>query len=74
LCINRVKCDKRVKCNKEGTQDAAVNSQEETLMTMTEQQIQSVIAAQNGDVKSFEQLYTIYYAKVYGFARMILKN
>jgi len=41
---------------------------------MTEQQIQYVIAAQNGDVKSFEQLYAVYYAKVYGFARMILKN
>ena len=43
-------------------------------MAMTEQQIGLVIAAKNGDVKSFEQLYTIYYDKVYGFARMILKN
>ena len=43
-------------------------------MAMNEQQIGLVVAAQNGDVKSFEQLYTIYYDKVYGFARMILKN
>lgn len=43
-------------------------------MAMTEQQIQHVIAAKNGDKKSFEQLYTTYYSKVYGFARMILKN
>ncbi|MCL2695182.1 MAG: RNA polymerase sigma factor [Clostridiales bacterium] len=43
-------------------------------MAMTEQQIQLVIAAQSGDTKSFEQLYTVYYKKVYGFARMILKN
>ena len=43
-------------------------------MAMTEQQVQLVVAAQNGDVKSFEQLYAVYYDKVYGFARMILKN
>ena len=43
-------------------------------MAMTEQQVQLVVSAQNGDVKSFEQLYAIYYDKVYGFARMILKN
>ena len=43
-------------------------------MAMTEQQIQLVLAAQNGDTKSFEQLYAIYYGKVYGFARMILRN
>ena len=43
-------------------------------MAMTEQQIQLVMAAQKGDVKSFEQLYAIYYEKVYGFARMILRN
>ena len=43
-------------------------------MTMTEQQIRLVIAAQNGDTKSFEQLYSAYYEKVYGFARMILRN
>ena len=41
---------------------------------MTEQQIQLVIAAQNGDMKSFEELFAVYYKKVYGFARMILKN
>ena len=43
-------------------------------MAMTEQQIQLVVAAQKGDMKSFEQLYAIYYQKVYGFARMILRN
>ena len=43
-------------------------------MAMTDQQVQLVIAVQNGDVKSFEQLYAVYYDKVYGFARMILKN
>ena len=43
-------------------------------MAMTEQQIQLVVAAQNGDVRCFEQLYAIYYEKVYGFARMILRN
>ena len=43
-------------------------------MAMMEHQIQLVVAAQNGDVKSFEQLYAIYHEKVYGFARMILKN
>jgi len=43
-------------------------------MAMTQQQIDLVIAAQSGDVKSFEQLYSMYYDKVYGFARMLLKN
>ena len=43
-------------------------------MAMTEKQIQFVLAAQKGDVKSFEELYVIYYEKVYAFARMILKN
>ena len=43
-------------------------------MTMTEQQIQLAIAARNGDIKSFEQLYAIYCEKVYSFARMILRN
>ena len=43
-------------------------------MAMTEQQVQLVIAAQSGDVKNFEQLYAVYYDKVYCFARMILKN
>ena len=43
-------------------------------MAMTEQQTQLVIAAKSGDVRSFEQLYSIYYEKVYGFVRMILKN
>ena len=43
-------------------------------MAMTEKQIQLVLAAQKGDVKSFEELYAIYYEKVYAFARMILKN
>ena len=43
-------------------------------MVMTELQTQLVIAAQKGDVKSFEYLYSTFYEKVYGFARMILKN
>ena len=43
-------------------------------MAMSQQHIQLVIAAQNGDVDSFQSLYTAYYSKVYGFARMILKN
>ncbi|MCL1835189.1 MAG: sigma-70 family RNA polymerase sigma factor [Oscillospiraceae bacterium] len=43
-------------------------------MAMTQQQIELVAAAQNGDMGSFEQLYAIYYNKVYGFSRMILKN
>ena len=41
---------------------------------MTEQQTQLVIAAQNGDIRSFEQLFAIYYEKVYALARMILRN
>lgn len=41
---------------------------------MTEQQVQLVIAAQKGDVKSFEGLFAIYHGKVYALARMITKN
>ena len=43
-------------------------------MAMTEQQVQLVIAAQNGDVKSFEELFSIYYEKVYALARTIIRN
>ena len=43
-------------------------------MTMTEQQVQLVVAAQGGDIASFEQLFSIYRDKVYGFARMLLRN
>ena len=43
-------------------------------MAMTERQISLVIGAQNGDVKSFEMLFSEFYEKVYGFSRMILKN
>ncbi|MCL2671793.1 MAG: sigma-70 family RNA polymerase sigma factor [Clostridiales bacterium] len=43
-------------------------------MAMTEQQVQLVIAAQNGDMKSFEALFAIYYDKVYALARMIIRN
>ena len=43
-------------------------------MAMTDYQVQLVVAAQNGDVKSFEELFAIYYEKVYALARMILKN
>ncbi|MCL1802657.1 MAG: RNA polymerase sigma factor [Eubacteriaceae bacterium] len=43
-------------------------------MAMTEQQVQLVIAAQSGDTKSFEELFAIYYEKVYALARMITKN
>ena len=43
-------------------------------MAMTQQQVQLVTAAQNGDQKSFEALYGIYYGKIYALARMILKN
>ena len=43
-------------------------------MAMTEKQIQLVVAAKNGDVKSFEELYSLFYDKVYGFIRMIVKN
>jgi len=41
---------------------------------MTHSQIQLVTAAQSGGVKSFEELYGIYYGKIYALARMILKN
>ena len=41
-------------------------------MAMTEQQVQLVIAAQNGDVKSFEALFAVYHEKVYALARMII--
>ncbi|MCL2695631.1 MAG: RNA polymerase sigma factor [Clostridiales bacterium] len=41
---------------------------------MTQQQIQLVTAAQKGDAKSFEELYGIYYEKIYALARMILRN
>ena len=43
-------------------------------MAMTEQQVQLVTAAQGGDMASFEQLYAIYHNKVYGYARMLLRN
>jgi len=43
-------------------------------MAMTEQQVQLVIAAQGGDIKSFEELFAIYYGKVYALARMIVRN
>ena len=43
-------------------------------MAMTEQQTQLVAAARSGDMKSFEQLYSAYCEKVYGFARMVLRN
>jgi len=43
-------------------------------MAMTEQQINLVISAQNGDIKSFGELYGIYNGKIYALARMILKN
>ena len=43
-------------------------------MAMTEQQIKLGTAAQNGDVKSFEELYVIYNGKIYALAKMILKN
>ena len=43
-------------------------------MAMGEQQIELVIAARNGDAKSFDQLCAIYCEKVYGFARMVLRN
>ncbi|MDR2957206.1 MAG: sigma-70 family RNA polymerase sigma factor [Coriobacteriales bacterium] len=43
-------------------------------MAMTEQQVKLVIAAQGGDVKSFEELYSIYHEKVYALASMTLRN
>ncbi|MCL2756647.1 MAG: sigma-70 family RNA polymerase sigma factor, partial [Coriobacteriia bacterium] len=43
-------------------------------MAMTEQQIKLVVAAQNGDSKSFGDLFALYYDKVYALIRMILKN
>ena len=43
-------------------------------MAMTEQQVQLVVAAQKGDVQSFEELFALYHGKVYALARMILKN
>jgi len=43
-------------------------------MAMTEQQVQLVLAAQSGDVKSFEELYAIFHEKVYALARMMVKN
>ena len=43
-------------------------------MAMTEQQVQLVVAAQSGNIKSFETLFAIYHEKVYALARMILKN
>ena len=43
-------------------------------MAMTERQVQLVIAAQNGDISSFEELFTIFYEKVHALARMILRN
>ena len=43
-------------------------------MATSELRVKLVIAAQNGNIKSFEQLYAIYYEKVYGFARIILRN
>jgi DNA-directed RNA polymerase specialized sigma24 family protein len=42
-------------------------------MAMTEQQIRLVVAAQQGDVASFELLYDIYYQKAYSFAQMTLQ-
>ena len=43
-------------------------------MAMTEQQVQLVVAAQGGDIKSFEQLFSIYHENVYALARMIVRN
>jgi len=43
-------------------------------MAMTDQQIQLVIAAQNGDVKSFEELYGVYHRKIFALTKIILKN
>jgi len=43
-------------------------------MKMTDRQIQLVTEAQNGNLKSFEELYVIYFGKIYALARMILKN
>ena len=43
-------------------------------MAMTNEHIQLVVAAQKGDINSFEELYVIYYGKIYAFAKMILKN
>ena len=43
-------------------------------MAMTERQTQLVVAAQNGDIKSFEELFTIFYENVYALARMITRN
>jgi len=43
-------------------------------MAMTEKQIALVKKAQIGDVPSFEELYGLYYNKVFGFARLLLRN
>ena len=43
-------------------------------MAMTEQQVQLVVAAQGGDVRSFEELFAIYHDKVFALVRMILRN
>ena len=43
-------------------------------MTISEKQTKLVLDAKNGNIKSFEELFAIHFKKVYGFARMILKN
>ncbi|MCL1830221.1 MAG: sigma-70 family RNA polymerase sigma factor [Oscillospiraceae bacterium] len=43
-------------------------------MAMTVEQINLVIAARNGDQRSFEALYGEFYEKVYALSRMILRN
>lgn len=43
-------------------------------MAMTEQQVQLVVAAQNGNIKSFEELFAIYHEKVYALVRMMIRN
>jgi len=41
---------------------------------MTDRQIQLVITSQNGDTKSFEELYSIYHKSIYILAKTILRN
>ena len=43
-------------------------------MPMTDYEQALVFAAKNGNEKSFEELYKIYYQKVYSLAKMTLKN
>lgn len=43
-------------------------------MSMTDYEQALVFAAKNGNEKSFEELYKLYYQKVYSLAKMTLKN